>query len=154
MKSNMFDGLAFKEVGSSTGVVQNSLCFGPSWSGLSQKINSDFAPYNSQQILHVLDLFTFKEKRRGCSFHMIILIFSSPELKAQVSFYDHLLSVCPYVCKLFTFSSSSQEPLGQFKPNLAQSILGRWGFKFIKIKDHALFQGEIITKQRKYFDKL
>ena len=59
--------------------------------------------------------------------------FSSPKLKAQVSFSDHLssvvclsvcLSVCSFVCKLFTFSSSSQEPLGQFQPNLAQSIIG------------------------------
>ena len=52
--------------------------------------------------------------------------FSSPELKAQVSFSDHLssvvcpsvclsicMSVCPSVCKLFTFSSSSPEPLNQ-----------------------------------------
>ena len=41
-------------------------------------------------------------------------LFSSPELKAQISFSDPLLSViclsvCPSVCKLFTFSSSSQE---------------------------------------------
>ena len=35
-------------------------------------------------------------------------------------------------CKLFTFSSSSQEPLSQFQPNLAQCILGKWGFKFVK----------------------
>ena len=43
-------------------------------------------------------------------------LFSSPELKAQVSFSDQLssvvclsvcLSFCPFVCKLFTFSSSS-----------------------------------------------
>ena len=44
---------------------------------------------------------------------------SSPELKAQVSFSDRLssvvcLSVCPSVCKLFLFWTSSQEPLGQF----------------------------------------
>ena len=52
-------------------------------------------------------------------------IFSSPELKAQVSFSDHLRpSVCPSVCKLFTFSSYSPEPLGQFQPNLAHSIPG------------------------------
>ena len=52
-------------------------------------------------------------------------IFSSPELKAQVSFSDRLSSVvCPSVCKLFLFSTSSPEPLGQFQPNLAQSILG------------------------------
>ena len=48
-------------------------------------------------------------------------VFSSPGLKAQVSFSDHL-SVCPSVCKLFTFSSSCPEPLGHFQPNLAQSI--------------------------------
>ena len=71
-------------------------------------------------------------------------IFSSPELKAQVSFSDHLssvicLSVClhvrPSVCKLFTFSSSSPESLGQFQPNLAQSILGWRGFKFLQMKN-------------------
>ena len=39
-------------------------------------------------------------------------------------------SLCPSVCKLFTFSSFSQEPLGQFQPNLAQSILGWREFKF------------------------
>ena len=74
-------------------------------------------------------------------------IFSSPELKAQVSFSDHLssvvclsvclsvrLSVCPSVCKLFTFSSSSPEPLGQFQPYLAQSILGWRGLKFLTIQ--------------------
>ena len=67
----------------------------------------------------------------GClfSFPHDFFFFSSPELKAQVSFSDHLssggcLSVCLSVCKLFTFSSSSPEPLCQFQPNLAQSILG------------------------------
>ena len=54
-------------------------------------------------------------------------LFSSPELKAQVSFSDHILSVACLsalsVCKLFTFSSSIPEPLGQFQTNLAQSIL-------------------------------
>ena len=46
-------------------------------------------------------------------------VSSLPELKAHVSFSDHL----PSVRHLF-FSSSSPEPLGQFKPNLAQSNLG------------------------------
>ena len=55
-------------------------------------------------------------------------------------------SVYLSVCKLFTFSSSPPEPLGQFQPNLAQSILGWRGFKFIQMKGPALFQGEIITK--------
>ena len=58
-------------------------------------------------------------------------LFSSPEPKAQVSFSDQNLSVVRRRChsrrrcrKLFKFSSSSPEPLGQFQPNLAQSILG------------------------------
>ena len=85
------------------------------------------------------------------------------------------------VCKLFSFSSISKEPLGQFQPNLAQSILGIQvcsnegpglfqpgdkydiakihkpyilaqsvlelrEFKFVQLKDHALFQGEISKK--------
>ena len=58
-------------------------------------------------------------------------IFSLPDPKAQVNISDQDLSVvrrrhCWRRCcrKLFTFSSSSPEPLGQFQPNLAQSILG------------------------------
>ena len=49
---------------------------------------------------------------------VLCYFFSSPELKAQVSFSCSLLSIGLSVCKLFTFSSSSQEPLGQFQPNL------------------------------------
>ena len=61
---------------------------------------------------------------------VLTYFFSSPELKAQVSFSEHLFSVVcpsirPFVCllvwKLFTFLSSP-EALGQFQPNLAQSI--------------------------------
>ena len=81
------------------------------------------------------------------------MIFSSPEPKAQVSFSDQNWSVVRRRCrrrrrcfKHFTFSSSSPEPIGQFQPNLAQSILGCRGFKFIQMKDPALFQGEIIMK--------
>ena len=54
------------------------------------------------------------------------MLFSSPEPKAQGSFSDQNLSVArrrPCCRKLFTFSSFFQEPLGQFQPNLAQSIL-------------------------------
>ena len=58
----------------------------------------------------------------------LVWFFSSPEPKAQPIFFDQNLSLvrrrrcrCP---KLFTFSSSSPEPLGQFQPNFAQSILG------------------------------
>ena len=52
---------------------------------------------------------------------------------------DWKLIVCcppisPPVCKLSTFSSSFPEPLGWFQPNLAQGIIGKRGFKYIKIK--------------------
>ena len=57
---------------------------------------------------------------------------SLPKPKAQVSFSDQNLSVvrrcrychCRCYRKLFTFLSSSQEPLYQYHPNLAQSIYG------------------------------
>ena len=82
------------------------------------------------------------------------------ELKAQVSFSDQNLSVVGLRCrrsrcdvKLFTFSSSSQEPLGQFKQNLAQSILGSRGVKFLQMKGHPFLQGEIITKQQNSLTK-
>ena len=86
------------------------------------------------------------------------LLFSSPELKVQVSFSDRLLSFvhCPSVCpsvKNYIFTSSP-EPLRQFQPNMAQSILGCTGFKFIQMKGHAHFQAEIITKQQKYIDEI
>ena len=98
---------------------------------------------------------------------ILVIMFSlllhstySPEPKAQVSFSDHNLYVVGHHCcrwcrrKLFTFSSSSPEPLGQFQPNLAQSIL-RWrGFKFVQMKGPALFQGEIILKKRKYIEEI
>ena len=58
-----------------------------------------------------------------------IPVFSSPELKVEVSFSD-----CLSVRKLFTFSSSSPEPLSQFQPNLAQSIFGWRRFKFVQMK--------------------
>ena len=63
------------------------------------------------------------------------------------------LAICPSVCKLFTFSSSHQEPLGQFQPNLRKIILGWRGFKFPQMKSHILFQGEILTKWLKYIDE-
>ena len=88
-------------------------------------------------------------------------LFSSPELKAQVNFADQNLSIvhcrCHWYCccsKLFTFSSSSQEPHSQFQPNLAQSILGWQGFKFDQMKGPVLVQGEIIMKEQKYIDEI
>ena len=56
--------------------------------------------------------------------------FTSPKPKAQVSFSDQNVFVVRRRCrrrrccrKVFTFSSLSLEPLDQFQPNLAQSIL-------------------------------
>ena len=75
-----------------------------------------------------------------------LLLFSSPKLKAQVSFSDHNLSVvgrhCQ--CKFFTFLSSSPEPLGQFQSYLAQSILGLRGFKFGQIRNHSILKRKIM----------
>ena len=48
--------------------------------------------------------------------------------------FDCRLFVCPSVCKLSTFSSSSPKLLSQFQPNLAQSILVWREFNFIKKK--------------------
>ena len=71
-----------------------------------------------------------------------------------------LLSVRLSVCKRFTFSSSSQEPLGPFQPNLAQSILGFRGFQFAQIRTTALTQRRWIqnskntrTRLRIFFSK-
>ena len=58
------------------------------------------------------------------------------------------------VCKLFTFSSYSSEPRGQFQPNLAQSIPEWRGFKFVQMNGPALFQREIIINLRKYIDEI
>ena len=49
--------------------------------------------------------------------------------------------------------SSSPEPLNQFQPNLAQSILGWQGLKFVQMKGPALFQGEINTKSKNKLTK-
>ena len=83
--------------------------------------------------------YLFMKKTTCC-----LLIFSSPEPKAQVSFSDQNLSVVRRRCrccrcrKLFTFSSSSPEPLGQFQPNLAQSILGWREIVFVQTKSQII----------------
>ena len=71
--------------------------------------------------------------------------FISSELKTQVSFSDPLSYVrMSHVCKLFTFSSSSPEPLDQVQPNVAHNILVLRTFQFGQMKLHALLQGKII----------
>ena len=60
----------------------------------------------------------------------LCVVFSLPELKAQVSLSDQNLSVvrryrrrCRRCRKLFTLTSSPEQ-LDKFQPNMAQSILG------------------------------
>ena len=55
------------------------------------------------------------------------------------------LSVRLTVCNLFTFTSSSPEPLVLSQP-LAQNILVRRKFMFVQMKDHALFRGDLVAK--------
>ena len=53
------------------------------------------------------------------------VIFSSPGLKAQVSFSNCLLTLSVVrllICKLFIFSSSSLEPPNQYTPKLAPRV--------------------------------
>ena len=60
-------------------------------------------------------------------FGYYLVTFSSPELKAQVSFSDQNLSSVPRRCccrKLSTFSSSSPEPLGQNNQTWVKASLG------------------------------
>jgi len=61
---------------------------------------------------------------------------SSPELKARLSYSDHVPSVVcrPSICKFFLWTTSSTKPLNWFEPNLVGSIFGEWGFKFANIK--------------------
>jgi hypothetical protein len=75
-------------------------------------------------------------------------IFSSPELKAHVSYSDRLLSILPSVCLsvnfyIFDFFSRTTGPiltkLGTNHPR------GR-GFKFVQMKGIAPLQEEIIAK--------
>ena len=55
--------------------------------------------------------------------------------------------ICLSICKRFTFLSYL-EPQGQFPiSNLTQNILGLRKFKFVQIKGHVLFKGEIITNK-------
>ena len=50
--------------------------------------------------------------------------------------------------------SFSPDPLGQFQPNMAQSILGFRGFMFVQMTGHALIQGEIIANKKNYIENI
>ena len=68
--------------------------------------------------------------------------FSSPELRARKLFWSSV-SVCPSVCKLFIFFIFFSRTNRSKSTKLGTSILGWWGFKFVQMKGHALFQGEM-----------
>ena len=78
------------------------------------------------------------------------------QIFAKLILSKHLLFVLVsvFTFHIFTFPSTTPEPLGQFQPNLTQSILGWRGLKFVQMKGPTFFQGEIITKKRKYIDKI
>ena len=82
-------------------------------------------------------LYVFKKIRQN------VLIFQAPKEQWLSKVDITNLSIVTFCCsrKLFTFSS-----LGQYQPNLAQSILEWKGFKFVQMKGSIRFQGEIITK--------
>jgi len=49
------------------------------------------------------------------------------------------------------FKKSSQEPLDQFQPNLVGNMLGKWGYRFVQIKELAPF-GPNKGKNKENFD--
>lgn len=69
------------------------------------------------------------------------IIFSSPDLKTQVSFSDLILSVT----RLFLNISLFSELQGHFQQSLAQRSLRQRLFKVVKIMDNPIFQGETIS---------
>ena len=74
---------------------------------------------------------------------ILIKLFSSPKLKAQVSFSDRLLSIRLSVnFPHFNLLQNHWVYLNQTKHKAA---LG-WEFKFVLMKGHAILQGEIIMK--------
>ena len=63
-----------------------------------------------------------------------------PDLSSSQLFWSPDVSyVCLSVCKLFIFTSSDEEPLGQIQPNMTQSILAWSVIKFIQMKSLSLF---------------
>ena len=66
------------------------------------------------------------------------LIFSSPKLKAQLSFSDCLLPVCKKFNIVIIFSITT----GPISNKLGSKHPCEKGFKFVQMKSHALFQKE------------
>ena len=83
-----------------------------------QTLNISLVKISTNTVLcGIVVVYTDKEERHAVSPGAVLLAHLSRRR-------DHNLSVVRRCRKLFTFSSSSPEPLGQFQPNLSQSILG------------------------------
>jgi hypothetical protein len=78
-------------------------------------------------------------------------LFSSPELKAQVSFSDRPLSVCLSVwrlsVRLLYFRLLLQNRWANFNQSWHKSSLGKQNSEFYKWRTTPLPQGEIIAKE-------
>jgi hypothetical protein len=100
------------------------------WASLKRHNLSKYASVASKSVIH--------------------FFFSSPELKAQVSFYDRRLSfVCSSVCKLLRFRLLLN-PWANFNQTLHKSSLGEGDSSFFQMKGNTFLQGEIIAKKYKY----
>lgn len=84
-----------------------------------------------------------------------IQFFSAFEPKAQVSLSDKILKSrnhhCRFRCReLFGFCLLLQNHMS-ISTNFAQSTLGLREFKWVRKKDHVLFQGSWIGNNEKYY---
>ena len=112
---------------------------------------------------HFCKCYEGKRRLQSCHTHLTanlspFNLFSSPELKAQVSFSDHLSSVvCLSVRPSVRLSVSLSVNFSHFHLLLLnhwanfnrtwnRAFLGEGDFKFVQMKDHALPKGEIIGK--------
>jgi hypothetical protein len=83
-----------------------------------------------------------------CAIPLDPLIFSSPELKAQVSFSDRLLSfVGLSVCLLNIYIFDFFRTTGPILTRLGTKHPWAKGIQIVQMKDNPLPQGEIIAKE-------
>lgn len=63
-----------------------------------------------------------------------VIILSSPKSWSGELFLSQpsiCMLVCPFISKMFSFLTTSQEPLGQIIPNLVQSIFMEREFQIV-----------------------
>ena len=66
------------------------------------------------------------------------------QMQGHALLQGEIISNSQIILKIFK-KTSALEPLGKFQSNMAQSILGWWGFKFALMKSHIFFQRVIIA---------